>query len=400
MRERIAGFGKPALTLLGALLVAFLVIATGKTPERVPVVDRGVLVTVVAVEQVTRQLFIGAKGKVVPAVQVSVRPEVGGKVVRVNPQLVPGGLLAAGDILFEIDATDYRQAVAVAAAALADAQARLALEQGRQEVARKEWELFENDPEAASVDPELALRKPQLKSAEAAVAAARARLDQEQLRLQRTAVRTEFNALVRREFVDVGQFVGPQAETAVIAGTDVAWVQAAVPFEQLSAIRFPDGSSTGAAVTVRYDVGGSEVKRQGRVIRLFGDLEPAGQMARILVEIDDPLDLSTTGRIGAAGLLFDSFVELEIEGPSIDDLVELPRAWLHSGDTVYVFNNGELEIRQVSVAWRQANSVYIESGLQAGDRVVTSPLATPVAGMKLRLKDNAGQSAAGSDEAR
>lgn len=400
MTEKIAGIGKPVLTLVGATLVAFLIIATGKTPERVPVVDQGVLVTVVPVEIVSRQLFVSAKGKVVPSVQVSARPEVGGKVVSVNPQLLPGGLLSAGDVLFEIDATDYRQAVAVAAAALADAQARLALERGRQEVARQEWALFENDPDAAAVDPDLALRKPQLLSAEAAVAAARARLDQEELRLERTKVRADFNAIVRREFVDVGQIAGPQAEAAVIAGTDVAWVQAAVPFEQLSAIRFPDAGSPGAGVTVRYDVGGSEVRRQGKVIRLFGDLEPAGQMARILVEIEDPLDLGTTGRIGEQGLLFDSFVELEIEGPSIDGLIELPRAWLHNGDTVYVFKNGELDIRKVTVGWRQANSVYIEAGLEAGDRVVTSPLATPVAGMKLRLKVSSVQDPAGMEQAR
>ena len=400
MTEKIAGIGKPVLTLVGATLVAFLIIATGKTPERVPVVDQGVLVTVVPVEIVSRQLFISAKGKLVPSVQVSARPEVGGKVVSVNPQLLPGGLLAAGDVLFEIDPTDYRQAVAVAAAALADAQARLALERGRQEVARQEWALFENDPEAAAVDPDLALRKPQLRSAEAAVAAARARLDQEELRLERTKVRADFNAIVRREFVDVGQIAGPLAEAAVIAGTDVAWVQAAVPFEQLSAIRFPDDGTPGAAVTVRYDVGGSEVRRQGNVIRLFGDLEPAGQMARILVEIEDPLDLETTGRIGEQGLLFDSFVELDIEGPSIDGLIELPRAWLHNGDTVYVFKNGELDIRKVTVVWRQANSVYVEEGLEAADRVVTSPLATPVAGMKLRLKDSSGQDSAGMEEAR
>jgi len=400
MTEKFAGFGKPALALLGAVLIAFLIIATGKTPERVPVVDQGVLVTVVTVEKVSRQRFVSAKGKVIPSVQVSARPEVGGKVVSVNPQLVPGGLLAAGDILFEIDSTDYGQAVAVAEAALADAQARLALERGRQEIARKEWELFENDPETAAVDPELALRKPQLKSAEAAVAAARARLDQETLRLQRTKVRADFNAIVRREFVDVGQIAGPLAEAAVIAGTDIAWVQAAVPFEQLSAIRFPDAGSPGAGVTIRYDVGGSEVRRQGNVVRLFGDLEPTGQMARILVEIEDPLDLRATGRIGDQGLLFDSFVDLEIEGPLIDELVELPRAWLHNGDSVYVFNNGELDIRKVTVAWRQANSVYIEAGLQDGDRVVTSPLATPVAGMKLRFKDDGGQNPAGTEEAR
>ena len=74
--------------------------------------------------------------------------------------------------------------------------------------------------------------------------------------------------------------------------------------------------------------------------------------------------------------------------PDVEGLVELPRAWLHNDDTVYVFADGRLQIRQVEVAWRQPDSVLIAAGLEAGDRVVNSPLATPVEGMKLRLQRN------------
>lgn len=397
MNVTTATWFKPVMTLVAAALISLIVVATEKPPERVSVVDEGTLVSIFTVEKATRQLHVSAKGKVVPAVQVSVRPEVGGKVVWMNPDFLPGGILAQGDKLFTIDATDYQQGVSVASAALADAEARLALERGRQEIAQKEWALFENDPAVAGVNSALALRQPQLRSAEAAVAAAEARLEQERLRLQRTAVTAEFNAVVRRKAVDIGQIVGPQTEAALIAGTDTAWVQAAVPVEQLSAIRFPGSGQSGAAVTIRYDIGANEIVRQGRVIRLFGDLEPAGQMARILIEVDDPLQLDAEGSIGSSSLLFESFVNLLIEGPDVEGLVELPRAWLHNDDTVYVFADGRLQIRQVEVAWRQPDSVLIAAGLEAGDRVVNSPLATPVEGMKLRLQRNDATASTGTE---
>ena len=90
-------------------------------------------------------------------------------------------------------------------------------------------------------------------------------------------------------------------------------------------------------------------------------------------------------------------MELEIEGPSIDGLIELPRAWLHNDDTVYVFADGRLQIRQVEVAWRQPDSVLIAAGLEAGDKVVNSPLATPVEGMKLRLQRNDAMASTGTE---
>ena len=44
-----------------------------------------------------------------------------------------------------------------------------------------------------------------------------------------------------------------------------------------------------------------------------------------------------------------------------------------------------LERRPVEVAWRFEDSVCIDAGLVDGDLVVTSRIATPIEGMKLRL---------------
>ncbi len=376
---------KPLLILLLALVVAAIMIATGKSPERVAVIDQGVLVSVDTVESKPQRLSVAANGTVLPAVQVSVRPEVSGRIVWVSPQLAPGGLLKAGEKLLQIDTADYELAVAMARSALADAEARLALEKGRQEIAEREWGLFAGDADAETADSALALRKPQQQSAEAAVASAQARLAQEQLRLQRSSVYAEFNAFVRSESVDLGQTVNPQTTLAVLAGTDGAWIQAAVPVASLAAISFPDqDGGQGANVIVRYEDSMGAATRTGRVVRSLGDLDPAGRLARVLIEIDDPLALNQ--RSGKASpLLIDSYVGLTIEGQEVSGLVELPRSWLHNGDTVYLYADGKLQIRNVQIAWREPEIVLVSAGLEVGEQVISSAIATPVVGMKLRL---------------
>ena len=110
-------------------------------------------------------------------------------------------------------------------------------------------------------------------------------------------------------------------------------------------------------------------------------------MARVLVEVDDPLGLErgTGGPAGRGLLLLDSYVDLLLEGGTVRDLFEVPREWLQEGGHLWMYSGEQLERRPVDVAWRFEDSVCIDSGLAEGELVVTSRIATPIEGMKLRL---------------
>lgn len=372
------------LVLVGGIGVSAVLLATRSEPEKAPRVDRGALVETWAAESRSERYTVPAQGVVTPARSVVLQPQVGGRVIEINDALVPGGLVRAGDLLFRIEPDDYQLAVEQARTRLADARARLELEQGRRRVAEREWRLFADERDEAA-DPSLALREPQLAAAEAAVAAAEAQLRQAELNLQRTRVTAPFNALVLSENVDPGQTLSPQSQAATLAGTDRAWVRAAVPVDRLGAIQLPDEQGRGGStVDIRYDSGAGTVERRGTLLRLLGDLDPAGRLARVLIGIEDPLALET----GGLPLLFDSYVDVEIESDRVTEVVPLPRGWLHTGDRVYVYGeDGRLDIRRVEVGWRKPEQVMLTGGLAAGELVITSPLASPVQGMKLRLQD-------------
>lgn len=375
----------PFLVVFAALAIAVLLVTTRPEPATEAPRENG---EVVAVQPVTRRiepLVVEAKGRVIPAQEVVVQPQISGRVEHVSDDLVPGGVVTEGAELFTIETIDYRLAVEQARTRIAEAEAALALEQGRQEVARREYALFEDDLPAGQ-DPGLALREPQLKAAEAAIAAARAQLRQAQVNLARTRVVAPFNAIVRAENIDPGQIVAPQTAAARLIGTDMFWVQVSVAVADLPFIDVADGDRPGSRARLSYDLGRTTLERTGEVVRLLSDLDPAGQMARVLVRVDDPLALEAEG----PRLLLESFVNVEILGNRDVEVVTLPRRYLHNGNEVFVFNDGQLEVREVEVIWRRPDAVLIGNGLENGDRVVTSSLSTPVPGMRLRLEAQTG----------
>ena len=388
----LARVGLVVLVLAVGVVAAMGIIRSRPQAVQTPPDDSGVLVEVAEVRRLPRRIDVAAQGTVVPAQRVVVQPQVSGRIDAVAANLAPGTILRAGDLIFAIEDADFKLAVAKATAAVAEAAAQMELEQGRGRVAEREWELFQDELDAEQKAASLALREPQLRSRLSAVQTARANLARDRLDLERTVVRSPFNAVVLSESIEVGQIVTPQSQAVTLAGTDAFWVRAAVRTDELDQLRVPGlhGAAHGSRALVRLDAENGDVL-PGRIVRLLGDLDTAGRMARVLVEVADPLGLgSGAGRGDRRGLLLlDSYVDLMLEGATVRDLFEVPREWLHEGGNLRMYSDGRLELRPVEVAWRFEDSVCIAGGLNEGEMVVTSRLATPIEGMKLRRVDDA-----------
>lgn len=387
-RRRLFKIVAPIAVVVGAVIVAGVLIANRPEVDRAQQTVQGVLVEVERAGLRPHRLDVEAQGTVLPAREITVQPQVSGRVFHVSPKLEPGGLFRQGEVLFEIDSSDYRLAIAAQESALAQAEAQLELERGRRSVAEREWELFRDELDSEQQRSALALREPQLKSAQAAVETARAALERARLDLDRTVVRAPFNAFVRSESVDPGQTVSPSSRLVELVGTDRLWVRAAVDTAKLSFVEVPRREGGGGSpAMISYDAGGGAAQLAGRVVRLLGDLDPAGRMARLLIEVDDPFGLSETGRERSGlPLLVDSYVDVVIAGSRTEELIEIPRGWLREGNQVWVFADDQtLDIRDVEVVWRLEDTVLVGDGLTPDDRIVTSSLVTPVDGMELRL---------------
>lgn len=348
------------------------------------------LVVAEAVSPATHQVLLSAAGTVIPAREVILKSRVAGQVLEINPGFIEGSHIKEGEEILKIDPEDYNLAIARKKSAIANAQYALKLEMGYQDVAKREWQLLKGDKPADKQDIELALRKPHLAKARADLAAARAELKQARLELARTTVKAPFNAFVRSKSVEVGSQVSTQDRLAELVGTDVYWIRVSIPVAQLKWIHLPRAAGDpGSEVRVVYRNG---AERRGSVIKLLGDLELEGRMARILVSVDDPLDIKSTAN-GRPPLLIGEYVRVEIKGELLENVYRIQRSALRDNTSIWLLDkDNRLEIRTVQTLLRGTDTVVLGQGLQKGERLIVSDLAKPVNGMPLRLEQAAPES--------
>ncbi len=283
----------PGIVLVLALLYGRHLMNTRPEAQRQTPPQQARLVTVEIAEPIDYQTSVSAMGPVVPARRITLTPEVSGRIVFVSPLVIPGGAVEEGQVLIRIDSRDYETIVKQRQSEVARAELNLKLEQGNQQVAMQEYKLLGDIIE--DQDRELVLREPHLEEARAALKAAQAALAKAQLDVDRCTVRAPFNAVIQDKFVDAGAQVTASSPLLVIMGTDEYWVEAKVNVDQLRWITIPDGDRERGSPVRIFDTAawGPDTWRDGRVLRLLGQLEEQGRLAQVLVSVADPLALES-----------------------------------------------------------------------------------------------------------
>lgn len=402
-----ARVGLPMVVLVFGAAAAVLIVQTAPQARRRSPMKLAPLVETAEVRSGRQVVVVTALGLVEAARKIDLRARVTGRITSVHNEFVDGGLVKKGDRLIQIDQSDYSLAVTRKKGQVVQAEYALQVEMGYQDVAAREWQLLKRNKPAEPGEADLALRKPHLAKARADLASAKADLEQARLDLARTNIRAPFNALIRSKAVDTGSQVATQDRLSELIDTDEFWITASVPVDRLKWIAIP-GRGTGQGSRVRvYIVDDSDPAsetwwREGRVIKLLGELETTGRMARVVVAVTDPLDLkpdsrAATGELVRPPLLIGQYVRLEIEGGGLDDVIRIPRSALKSDSSVWLAGEDDRLVRRtVDVAWRDRSHVLIQSGLRDGERLIVSDISAPVEGMKITVLDDSGRDAARS----
>lgn len=373
----------------GAALTFYLLNTSPEAKSR----KRDPLATLVEVREVKagrQTTVIRAMGEIVPAREIDLKPRVSGEIVEIADDFIPGGHFPAGRRLLRIDPVDYRLMIRQLESEVDRVESDISVEMGNQRIAEKEYVLL--NEQVSPEEKALILRKPQLAKLRASLELARAKLDRARLDLQRTEITAPFNCVIDSRGVNIGSRVNEATVLAHLVGSDVFWLRLALPVEQLRWVALPGpGGEQGARVRILSQGSAGQEHggiRHGRVLRLAASLEEQGRMAQLLVRVDDPLSRLESNR-DKPRLLLGSFVSAVIEGHTIDAAVAIDRAHLHEGNRVWLMDEqNRLEIREVEVAFRGRDEVIITNGLEEGARLVTSTLASPIAGIPLRQAAN------------
>lgn len=338
-----------------------------------------------SVEYSSHQVIINSMGTIIPAQEIALTSQVKGEIVQISPDLIPGGFIKKGQLLLTINPSDYQLTILQRKSDVAKAASDLALEMGNQLIAEKEFEIL--GEEATDDEKELMLREPQLENKRATLKSAEAKLTQAELNLQRTRINAPFNSVIISRYVDLGSHISEATDLAHLAGTDEFWLKLSVPVDKLQWLNIPNGDAepvTGVKIIVRENKD-RQVVRKGRLLRLAPNLEEQGRMAVLYVSIKDPL-VRLAENNNNARLLIGSYVRAEIDGIDLDSAVAIKRSHVHDANTIWLLSeNNTLIIREIDIVYKDRHHAFVTSGIKEGEKIITSPISAPVAGMSLKL---------------
>jgi len=137
-------------------------------------------------------------------------------------------------------------------------------------------------------------------------------------------------------------------------------------------------------------VAGQTRNWEGRLVRTDSAIDPQTRTMSAIIEVNDPY--GEAADLAGAPLAVGLFVAANIDGRELSTAFALPRSALRGANQIFVAEpDGTLSIRDVTVVDSSAERVVVTSGVQRGERVVTSPLRGAAQGMLVRALDANGQ---------
>jgi RND family efflux transporter MFP subunit len=316
------------------------------------------------VEQRTISTGPAISGSLAPALEATVRAEVAGAVLQTSVEA--GQSVPRGAVMARIDDTALRDGHISAQSEVRTAEQSL-------QVAKRNAERAASLAAAGAIaERDLEQANWNVTNAQSQLASARARLALASEQLAKTRARAPFAGIVSEKSVSAGDVVQPGAEMFTVVDPTTMRLEAAVPAEQLGALR--------VGAPVAFSVSGYPGRTfEGKISRINPTADPATRQVRILVS------LPNASRTLVAGL----FAEGRVSSESREGLVAPMAAVDIRGlrPTVVRLRGGRVVRAQVELGLRDeaAETVEISSGVAAGDTLLLGAAQGISQGTRVRV---------------
>lgn len=433
-----------SLLIIPPLVIGVAVYMWMTQPQQTPESsepETSLAVRTLTVESSPTVIRVSGYGRVESAQTWAAVSEVEGRVAEVFQGLSEGSIVEAGDLLVQVDRTDYELAVQKAKANIASAEASLAeleqqeanssrllevesriLEVAEAEYARTldlqtrgtstqasldtaERTLLAQRSSVTNLNNTIDLYPSQRASLEATVAVRQAELEEAERDLSNTTIRAPFRGRVSQEAVEQSQFIRVGGELLSLESIEAVEVVAAfqprdfLPVAQttlgprLASIEEVDATQAinflkeaGVTAAVRLRLLNRDAVYPAELVRFRGAIDSTTGTFGIAVRVNDPM---VVGRAAERPPLnVGGFVAVDIETPPIDGLITIPRDVVRQSDGggafVYVSNaDDRLEVRPVTLGPVVNGRVIVRDGLSEGERLILSDPQPPVEGLAL-----------------
>lgn len=342
--------------------------ASGARPAAPPVP-----VVVAAARTGDLPVILHGLGSVTAFNSVTVRSRVDGQLIRVAFE--EGQLVKAGDLLAEIDARPFEAQLAQAEGQMARDRAQLA--DARINLERFRDLLGRNFIPRQQFDTQVA----QVAQFEGVVRLDQGIIDSAKLQLSYCRITAPIDGRVGLRFVDVGNMVHASDQAGLLLITQVQPIAVLFTLPEDDLPRVLGKLHGGERLTVEaYDRAGQTKIAAGSLVSMDNQIDQSTGTTRLKAVFDNADNGLFPNQFVNARLLLDTK-----RGVTIVPVAGIQRG--PSGTFVYVVKADEtVEVRPVTVGPTVGLDVAIESGLNAGERIVTDGVERLRAGSAVRIR--------------
>ena len=415
-------FLRVVIVLAIAIALAKLLISLKEEPEKTEIIKTPPSVKIMVVTPVSKVMTVDAYGTVKPRKLVKIAMEVPGRIDYIHPSFIEGGVIHKGEVLIRIDQRSYK--LDQQAGQVRIRQAKTDIESLKQdienlkndillskanvEIAKKELKRIKalsknqfaskNSLDKAeqqylqakialqSISNRLSLTDTLMEQKNTALAMARVDFQKADLALQKTRIKYEFDGLILDKFAEKGEYVNPGQILGSMYQKDSLDVDVRIPLEKMKWIEsfFKNGKTPDARVMMANFDSMKPYAWDAKVVRLKAKIDEKTRTLPMTLEI-----LKTDVKIkDIFNLKPGTFVKCSIIGEAYKNIYVLPRYLLKSDNILFTVNDNHLKMKKVNILRKFEEEMYIDSGLNPGDKIISSPLPGAIEGMKLNIKQN------------
>jgi len=317
-------------------------------PRRAPFVDTLVVKPTV---NVTNPPLLTATGYLVADRQSKITPKISGKVVRLN--FTVGDKVAAGQVLAVLESTNMQ-------AQLDDSNAAL-------EQADRHWK------RQAAMWKDGVTTRAQLDTAESQLKGAKARVAQIKINMQDMVVRAPFAGTIATKNTEVGEVISSVMMGQVGGTLPAGAICTLVDLNTLEVVADVNEGSIGQlregqAAEVSVDAFPNQ-KWKGVLRQIIPTADRAKATVQVKVKIVDPGDRLLPEMSSSVSFLQSERTDAEMHEPA---KIWLPASAVSAGHVAVVGADKHITMRTVTTGAVVKKRIEITSGVNSGDRVVTS----------------------------
>lgn len=294
--------------------------------------------------------------------QVDVRPQVSGKLIAVH--FKDGSLVNKGDLLFTIDPRPFEAELNRAKAQLASAEAQVTYTSANLD---RNQRLIQSN---AIAHQELDQAQNEARSANANLQAAKAAVETARLNLEYTRITAPVSGRISRAEVTVGNVVsagnGAQVLTSLVS---VSRLYASFDVDEQTYLKYISNQRNSAQVPVYLGLANeSGFSREGYISSIDNNLNTTSGTIRVRATFDNPKGVMLPGlyaRIRLGGGQPRAAILISPTAIGVDQDKRF---------VVVVDAKNQTAYREVKLGAQQDGLQIINSGLQAGDRIVVNGL--------------------------